>query len=190
MADVSKLRKNEFWRRKIRRATEVHDSTKSGDISRVDFEVILNRYQKLDTATPQYLQNLSKSLMKFADLLGIMDPSVKLSYDDFADALLKLISAESANLASPDDKMQFAVDIELDWFSNLDMDGDGVVTFKQWSAHYRCMGIDTAHARASFDAINKSGDGKITKEEFVNYQYEFWFRAENTLKSEIMYGPL
>ena len=190
MADFAKLRKNDFWRKKFRRGIEVHDTDKSGDISRADFEIVVNRYGKLSTATPQYLEKLSESFMKFADMLGFTDASVKMSYDDFEDAYLKLISGEGAKLVSPDDKLQFAVDIALDWFSNLDMNGDGVVTFDEWSAHYRCMGIDTAHARASFDAMDANSDGEISKEEFVNYQYEFWYTAENTLNSEILYGPL
>ena len=103
---------------------------------------------------------------------------------------MMMISGEGAKLVSPDDKLQFARNNFSDMFSNLDMNGDGVVTFNEWSAHYHCMGIDTAHARASFDAMDKSGDGKITKEEFVNYHYEYWYTAENTLNSEIMYGPL
>ena len=190
MADFAKLRKNDFWCKKFRRGIEAHDTNKSGDISRADFEVIVNGYRKLSTATPQYLEKLSNSLMKFADMLGFTDASVKMSYDDFEDAYLKLILGEGAKLASPDDKLQFARNNFSDMFSNLDMNGDGVVTFNEWSAHYHCMGIDTAHARASFDAMDKNGDGKITKEEFVNYHYEYWYTAENTLNSEIMYGPL
>ena len=128
--------------------------------------------------------------MKFADMFGFTDASVKLSYDEFGDALLKVMSGEGANPASPQDKLQYAKDTLSEMFSNLDMNGDGVITFNEWSAHNQCLGIDTAHARASFDAMDKSGDGKITKEEFVDYQYEYWYTAENTLNSEILYGPL
>ena len=46
------------------------------------------------------------------------------------------------------------------------MNADGVITFQEWKAHYYCLGIDQAHARASFDAMDKNGDGKISKEEF------------------------
>ena len=60
-----------------------------------------------------------------------------------------MLSREGEKPASPDDKLQFALDILRDMFSNLDMNGDGVITFNEWSAYYHCMGIDTAHARAS-----------------------------------------
>lgn len=66
-------------------------------------------------------------------------------------------------------------------FNNLDLNEDGVISFTEWTAHYQSLGIDTANARASFDAMDKNGDGKISKEEFVNYHYEFFFTTENNL---------
>ena len=169
---------------------EVHDSTKCGSISRADFEVVVNRYRKLDTATQQHAESLSQSLLHFADLMGLTNVSVKMSYDDFTDMHLKVLSAEGAKLASPNDKLPLGLDLLLNIFSNLDKNGDGVITFKDWSAYYHCEGIDTAYARASFDVMDKNSDGKVTEEEFVNYNYEYYFTAENKLNSGILYGPL
>jgi len=38
--------------------------------------------------------------------------------------------------------------------------------------------------------MDKNSDGEISKEEFWNFQYEFYFTAENQLGSAILYGPL
>ena len=54
----------------------------------------------------------------------------------------------------------------------------------------KALNIDKAHARASFDAMDTNGDGKISKEEFVAYHVEFYYTAEDKLKSSILYGPL
>ena len=75
-------------------------------------------------------------------------------------------------------------------FNNLDMNRDGVITYNEWVAHYNCMGIDTEHARASFEAMNQSGDGKVSRDEFVTYHYEFFNTTEDKRKSSILYGPL
>ena len=190
MADLSKLQENDFWRRKIRRAVEVRDTNKSGDISRADFQLVIDRYGKLGTVSPQRLAKLSKSFLTKCDMLGLTDETVKMSYDDFEDAYLKVISAQAAKRSSPDEKLQYAKNVFSDMFRILDVSGDGVISFKEWSAHYQCIGVDTAHARASFDAMDKNGDGKVTEEEFVSYNYEYYNTAENKLNSEILYGPL
>ena len=91
------------------------------------------------------------------------------------------MSAHTSKRSSPEKKLQYMENIFSDMFSNLDMNGDGVITFNEWSAHYHCMGIDTAHARASFDGMDAKGDGKISKEDFVSY---------HKFNSKILFGPL
>ena len=57
-------------------------------------------------------------------------------------------------------------------FHVLDINEDGFIDFEEWTAHYQIGGIDTAHARASFDAIDTNHDQKISEEEFVKYHME------------------
>ena len=113
MAHFSKFQANDFWPKKFRRQIEVHVTNKSGDISRADFEVVVDRYRQLGTASEQFLEKLTKSLMKFADMHGITDASVKMSYDDYEAGHMKVLSREGEKPASPDDKLQFALDILL-----------------------------------------------------------------------------
>ena len=67
-----------------------------------------------------------------------------------------------------------------------------MVPFHSKSGKYidKCLGIDPAHARASFDALDTNNDGVISEEEFRAYHWEFFCTTENKLNSEIMYGPL
>ena len=59
--DFSKLRESEFWNKKIDRVVRVRDTDKSGDISRADLVLVLERYKKLGTSTPEHLEILSKA---------------------------------------------------------------------------------------------------------------------------------
>ena len=59
MVDFVELRKSEFWRKKFRKAVETRDADKNGYISRSDFQLVLERYQKLSETTAE-LQHFSK----------------------------------------------------------------------------------------------------------------------------------
>lgn len=181
-ADYSGLRKSEFWRKKFARAVQVRDTNKSGDISRADFELIVTRYQQSGFSTPQHLANFSKQMMNSCDAIGLTDGSVKLSFAEFEEKWSSIILKKAEN----GEHVQFFGSM----FNNLDLNEDGVISFTEWTAHYQSLGIDTTYARASFDAMDKNGDGKISKQEFVNYHYEFFFTTENKLNSAILYGPI
>ena len=177
--DFSKLRKSEFWNKKIDRAVRVQDTDKSGDISRADMFLVVERYKKLGTSTPKHLEILSMTLTDTLNRLNLSDESVRMSYDEFKEKLI-----EDLTKCGRYEPVYEAL------FHNLDMNGDGVISFEEWTAHYSCVGIDPAHARASFDAMDQNSDGKISMEEFVNFHYEYYFTAENKLGSAILYGPL
>ena len=61
MADFTNLAESEFWKKKLCKAFESCDVTKSSYVSRADFELILDRHKKRDTTTPESLERLSKS---------------------------------------------------------------------------------------------------------------------------------
>ena len=75
-------------------------------------------------------------------------------------------------------------------FKLLDLNDNGVISFEEWKSHYVVRGIPTEYARASFDAMDKNGDGEISLEEFVAYNYEYFCSDEDKLSSSILYGPL
>ena len=178
-ADFSKLRESEFWNKKIDRMIRVRDTDKSGDISRSDFVIIVERYKKLCASTPKHLELLAKTQSDALNRLNLTDDSVRLSYDELKVKVIEDLT-KSGNYESILEAM----------FHTLDMNGDGVISFEEWTAHYICMGIDPAHARASFDAMDQNSDGKISMEEFVDFHYEYHFTTENKLGSAILYGPL
>ena len=60
-------------------------------------------------------------------------------------------------------------------FPILDCNRDGVISVEEWRAHNSAMVISPEHAAALFRAMDADGDGKISKEEFVNYHYEYYY---------------
>ena len=180
--DFSALRQNQFWKKKFRKAVLVRDTNKDGCISRADFELMVDRCKKLDSSTPKHLDKFTQYLQRLCDSFGLVDESVKLSYNEFED---KWISAMKEWVKKGTIEKLFG-----SMFHLLDIDENGSISFEEWTAHYHTFGIDAAHARASFDAIDINHDQNISEDEFVKYHMEYFLSTENKLNSAILYGPL
>ena len=178
--DFSALRQNDYWKKKFRRAVQVRDTNQNGFITRADFELLVNRCKKLDISTPICIERFTPYVLKLCDSFGLVDESVKLSYDEFEDKWIAAYMKESDT-----GKKLFGA-----MFRVLDIDEDGFISLEEWTAHNKVMGIDAAHARASFDAIDTNHDQKISEDEFVKYHLEYFLSTENKLNSAILYGPL
>ena len=178
-ADLSRLSESKFWSQKIDRLVRVQDADNSGDISRADFERIKERYKETVTFNPQKLEAFLTYESDFLYRMGLGDESATLSYAEFKEKIFE-------NLLKGESFEPFLGAV----FNNMDLNGDGVISFEEWKAYYYCLGIDQTHARASFDAMDANSDGVVSKEEFVNFLYEYYFTDENKLGSAILFGPL
>ena len=180
--DFSVLRQNNFWKKKFRRAVEVRDTNGDGYISRADFELMIDRCGKLIASNPGHVERFAQYWRKICDSFGLVDESVKFSYSEFED---KWISAMKVLVGKGT-----IANMGASLFHILDIDGDGFISFEEWTVYYKISGIDTAHARASFDAMDSNHDQRVSEEEYVKYNMEYFFSNENKLNSAILYGPL
>ena len=180
--DFSALWQNQFWKKKFRKAVLVRDTNKDGCISRADFELMVDHCKKLDSSTPKHLDKFTQYVQMFCTSFGLVDESVKLSYNEFEEKWMGFIKewVEKGTIDNFFESM----------FHMQDINEDGFISFEEWTAHYQISGIDTAHARASFDAMDTNHDGKISEDEFVKYHMEYFFSTENKLNSAILCGPL
>ena len=180
--DFSALQQNDFWKKKFRRACEVRDTNGDGYISRADFVQMVDRLKTLNVSTPRHIERYTQYLKKASDFFSLVDDSVKFTIEDFQEKWIAGMKkwVESGTIQ--------------DWFGSmfdvLDIDEDGFISFEEWTAHYHALSIDTAHARASFDALDVNHDQKIAKDEFVKYHIEYFLSVDNKMNSAILFGPL
>ena len=121
-------------------------------------------------------------MQEVCDFFGLVDESVKLTYSDFEDKWKGVVQERFERSTT--------VRMTASLFNILDINEDGFIFFEEWIAYHQIIGLDTAHAGASFDAIDTNHDQKISEDEFVTYQMEFYLTTENKLNSSILYGPL
>ena len=180
MDDQAKLRRESpFWNKKLDRAIRVGDTDKDGVITRKDYELVAQRYKDLGGVSGEQLQRVQECLMKMCDSVGLTDDTKQFTYEEF-----------KRRHAHVDNQLGTTNTIFRTMFNCLDINGDGVVSMNEWELHYKCMGIDPKHAKASFEAMDTNGDGVVSLEEFTAYHVEFFSTTENKLNSAILYGPL
>ena len=172
------LASNEFWKKKITTELRVNDLNKDGFISRADLDLTYQHYKDLG-ASDQHLAKIKDYFDEISELIGVADPNTKLTYEEVAD-----------NMAKAAGKFDEFVKLFEVYFKIIDSNENGKISYKEWEDYYRVLNIDTVHARASFDAMDTNSDGVVSREEFLAYNKEFYFSAEDKLKSSILYGPL
>ena len=181
--DFSKLRKSMFWNKKADRVVAVLDTNQDGCITRSDFLTLRERYSKQNVSA-KGLETFIQHQDALLDRINLQDMQAKLTYDQFK----KYISTDlEAELASGSDRYKRLFE---SMFRTIDLDDDGFISIEEWKSHYRVIGIDQKFAKASFDAMDRNKNGSIDIEEFVAFNYEYFCTTENTLGSEILYGPL
>ena len=171
------LQSNEFWRKKFQRALAVRDTDGDGFITRSDFKLIIQRYKDMGSSE-EHLKKLNSTFMKSCDMWGLTDDSVALTYDKFA----KNVAMEFA--------VENTVKVFQAMFEIIDMNNDGVIAFEEWEKYNKAIGISPSHAQRSFTAMDADGDGKVTKDDFIAYNLEFFFSTKDDLNSSILFGPL
>ena len=180
--DPARLRDDPFWNKKLDKAIRVTDTNRNGYIERADYMLVVSNYKRLSSASSAYIDTLTKATIRKCDMLGLVDDSVKLTYEEMKKKWLDILQT------FVDEGMAKAEMNSM--FDSLDMNGDGKIDIDEWRAHYKSVGIPVEHARASFDAMDTNHDGSISKEEFYAYHHEFFTSTEDTLHSSILCGPL
>ena len=117
--------------------------------------------------------------MNICDSVELTDDTKQFTYEEF--------KTRHANI---DNLLEINNTLFRTMFNCLDINGDVVVSMNEWELHYKCMGIDPKHAKASFEAMDTNGDGVVSLEEFTAYHVEFFSSTDNKLNSAILYGPL
>ena len=115
-----------------------------------------NSAEDLGGVTGKQLQRVKSLLMELCDSAGLVDDTKLFTHEEF--------KKRNANMPS---HAQLHDRIFRTMFRGLDINGDGVVSIDEWELHYKCMGIDPKHAKASFEAMDTIRDNVVSGEDFL-----------------------
>lgn len=178
--DFESLSKSEFWRKKFNKLCEARDYNKDGYITRGDYIQMIGKY-RAGCSNAKHIKLFETNMLKFCDKFGLVDESIKLTYDQFRDHWLVSVGGS----------VKMHNELLKVMFTCLDTDGNGYITLDEWKAHSEAVGgVPTEYAEVTFRALDADGNGKITQQEFDDYNFEFFYSTENTLKSASFFGPL
>ena len=165
-----------FWNKKLDVSSRVQYN--GGVVTRNDFEGAIKRFSEVEGMSKERVDTYRRHIEALCENMGLTDASATLSCD-----IMKMATAKMAD--DPQKGAFFTVLFDL-----LDVNQDGVISFKEWQTYYECIGANTAFAKASFEAMDTNHDGVVSRDEFMAYNYEFFFSTDNSLNSAILFGPL
>lgn len=179
MATVDPKKNVEFHKKKIRQYAKVRDTNKEGFVTRHDYDLVLKRFEELG-APEQHLKFTKKFFDTLCDAVGLSDHTRKLSYEEFAEIYVTQVGIIAK------DTIAYLNSI----FDIVDANGDGEISIEEWETSMKALGFNTAHAQATFAAMDSNGDKMVQRDEFADYHYEFFFSTRDTMNSSILFGPI
>jgi len=180
---MDKFAFGEFWERKIRTYIHRIDMDGDGKLTKVDYEMLVDRYLKLGKIDDLRAKQITRKILgiwnKFFSVAatnGVID----------ADEWIAVCRRTSI-------LVYFRAILEFMnvCFDLIDTSGDGVIQKEEFAFFLKAFRVeDEAEVNASFQALDRDGCGKIDHNEFINAGIEFWMSNDENLPSKLMFGPL
>jgi len=75
-------------------------------------------------------------------------------------------------------------------FSIMDMDGSGFVSLGEYKLMLKMYGVELEEGEAEkiFQALDKSGDGKLSREEVAEVNANFWYSDDKDAPDNLLFG--
>ena len=111
-----------------------------------------------------------------------LDNDGKVSLDEY----LKLIQTQHKQVS-------FASNVILDLFGAIfdiiDRDGDGQIALQDYSRYFEAWGLDEELAERTFSHLDLSGDGRVSRNSFIQFNSNFFISDDPALPGSQLFGP-
>ena len=171
-----------FLQRKWKTWFKAQDVNRNGYLSFEDFEEMGKRFVEYGKLDEKKGKEITKQLIDLLIHYGIKGSGDKMTCDQFVAYQLKLReNPRVKELIKSNMGMMFDV---------VDTDGDGTISRKEFQVFFKCLGIDEALAKSSFDGIDTGRNGVISKAEYLAAGVEFAYGLDEKSGGTTFFGPL
>ena len=115
-----------------------------------------------------------------------LKPGVRLSKEQFVQNMADFAVTEHERIARKEEPLLYKLD---DIFCDAaDTNRDGFLQLDEYETVQTAIGFDAGTAKTAFDVIDKNHDGKLSRDELNEHDFNFWFTL-NDADSKGMFGP-
>lgn len=157
-----------------------------GYISCEDYECIVKRMAEYGKLTKERAQFVHEMMLSVASRAGLK-PGMKLPLEE---AVKK---ASESSLAAPAETQRKRIrDTHNPLFDAIDTNQDGNISLSEYSVYFKVVApmVTENDIKKSFNIIDKTKNGLISREEFLEAAYDFFYGLEETELSKSFFGPL
>jgi juvenile hormone diol kinase len=176
-----------FQRRKLTRYFNVLDADGNGYFEIEDLERIARRFaefHEIPLGSEEH-RGILESLGQIWDhgrQYGISKDPNKISLADW-------LAHEDYVLASKEWRERYMEDITLDVFDLVDTDSDGEIDIHDFTRIMRSFGVEEGIPEWSFQQMDVSGEGIITRDQFLKRVEEFHLSNDRESPGNYLFGP-
>ena len=183
MATVQDYLDNANWVKKVEQTFVVSDVNKNGYVSREDFMLGIDKLAAKITDRPELMAKAREVTEEYATAMGLTE-GVKADKQLYLELAAKMALAETARAKKGE--MTLIEKVENATFDLIDTNRDGVLVWKEYEQLTSCSNMEPEALKAAFNFLDKSGDGKISRKEFMAADVQFWTTLDTS--NQDMYG--
>ncbi len=176
----------ELQTRKWTRLFDVYDTDASGIVERRDFEMIfqsLAQIRNLEENSPEYNQLHTKFIEDWEHLRKDADKN-----NDGKVQLEEWLEHGDRRINDPS-MYQTNLDLANQVFDLFDLDGNGVITVKEYKTVLSSWRVPEEVAEETFPKLDFNGDSLISKDEFVELLRQFHTSDDPEAPGNLFFGP-
>lgn len=183
---ASAFKNSPQWVKRMEQFFIQSDLDKNNRLSIEDFELWdANLRKEIVKADPALLEKLHEATRVYWEEACGLKPGVQLTKDQFVDRMSEVAAAERDRYDGQKVSPRF-FQVADALYDVADTNRDGFLTVDEYEKVLKATHFDAGTAKIIFDVIDENHDGKISRQELKNYNFNFWFVPDSKLAG--MYG--